>query len=481
MTIPFDAVVIGAGVAGLAAAWRLRRGGVHDVRLLELEREPGGTSRSGANEVSRFPWGAHYLPAPHGELPALTTLLVEAGFATRRADGGLEFDEATLCRAPEERLFVADRWYEGLYPRAGARPDDLAELERFEAEMTAMAAPREGKRPFAVPSAYGADDPELVALDGLSMADWLRRRGYTSPRLFWYVDYACRDDFGAGAAGTSAWAGVHYFAARRYDGKSSGVLTWPEGNARLCAELARGLRHDVQTGTLATAVRPSREGVEVMTYEAARREGVRWRADHVIVAVPRRFAARLLADTELAASARQFETGAWLVANLTLDGAPRHRGFPLAWDNVVYGAKGLGYVVATHQSDRHGGPPAASVWTYYLPLSDQDGPSGRELLAALRWRDAADIVLTDLRRAHPDLHEHVRRLDVFRWGHAMVRPRPGFVHSAARRQAARSRGRVHFAHSDLSALPLFEEAMYFGVRAAETVLVELGRRGESLL
>ena len=52
----------------------------------------------------------------------------------------------------------------------------------------------------------------------------------------------------------------------------------------------------------------------------------------------------------------------------------------------------------------------------------------------------------------------------------MIRPRPGFVFSRLRREAARPLGDVHFAHSDLSGLPLLEEAQHHGIRAAEEIL-----------
>jgi len=65
-------------------------------------------------------------------------------------------------------------------------------------------------------------------------------------------------------------------------------------------------------------------------------------------------------------------------------------------------------------------------------------------------------------------------LDVMRWGHAMVRPRPGFVWGGARRSAARPYRGIHFGNSDLSGVGLFEEAFYHGVRAAEEVLAARG-------
>jgi hypothetical protein len=86
------------------------------------------------------------------------------------------------------------------------------------------------------------------------------------------------------------------------------------------------------------------------------------------------------------------------------------------------------------------------------------------------WDEFADIALSDLRRAHPDMDRLVERLDVMRWGHAMIRPRPGFVWGGARAAGLRPYRGVHFAHSDLSGVALFEEAFYHGVRAADEVL-----------
>src|SRR5919205_2733364 len=53
--VPADAwtnvpvVIVGGGVAGLAAAWRLQSAGFNDFVLMELESAPGGTARSGSN------------------------------------------------------------------------------------------------------------------------------------------------------------------------------------------------------------------------------------------------------------------------------------------------------------------------------------------------------------------------------------------------------------------------------------------------
>src|SRR5689334_9306329 len=60
-------VIVGGGIAGLTAAWKLKRENFDDFVLLELEREMGGTARSGKGDPVAYPWGAHYLPVPFGE------------------------------------------------------------------------------------------------------------------------------------------------------------------------------------------------------------------------------------------------------------------------------------------------------------------------------------------------------------------------------------------------------------------------------
>src|SRR5579871_820455 len=57
-------VVVGGGIAGLSAAWRLTKKGVRDFVLLEMEAQPGGNSRWGENEITAYPWAAHYVPVP---------------------------------------------------------------------------------------------------------------------------------------------------------------------------------------------------------------------------------------------------------------------------------------------------------------------------------------------------------------------------------------------------------------------------------
>jgi protoporphyrinogen oxidase len=471
--------IVGAGPSGLSAAWRLERLGYRDFVVFDLEPQAGGTSAFGSDGVVPHPWGAHYVPLPGSDNPALTMLLSEVGALTQKSDGVIVPSERALIRAPEERLFFEGAWHEGLFPSAGASPSELAEWRAFEAEVARWAAFRDerGRRAFAVPMRLGSDAAEVKALDRLSAAAWLTQRGLRSSRLRWYVEYACRDDYGLSLERTSAWAMLFYFCARVLTpgGRSQPFLTWPEGNGHLVRHLTGVAGDRVRLGQLVTDVTADENGVEFSAFDTDEQTLRGYRADRVILAVPKFVVPHvfpaLAADRALQLA--QFEYGSWLVANLHLRARPESVGFPFAWDNVLYDSPSLGYVVATHQTLVDLGP---TIWSYYLPLIANDPKESRRKLLALDHAACCDAIVSDLARAHVGLERAIERIDVWRWGHAMVSPRPGFVWGGARERAAVPHAdRVFFAHTDLSGVALFEEAQDHGVRAAEAALRSLGR------
>lgn len=477
--------IVGAGPSGLSAAWRLERLGETDYRVFDLEPFAGGTSAFGEDGVVPFPWGAHYVPVPRSDNHALVQLLREMGSIESFDEQGEPVcAEEQLVRAPEERVFYKGRWYEGLYLRAGASHDDLRQLAAFHAEIDRWIAFRDGagRRAFTLPVARGSADAEVTALDKLSMQTWLDQHGFTSPRLRWLVDYACRDDYGVLARDTSAWAGIFYFASRVHSpgADPAPLFAWPEGNGHIVKHLANAAGERLTTRAIVTDVIPVENGVELRLLDLATRTWEMVRADRAIVAAPRFVARRIVRPLRDRPrnEAASFEYGAWMVANLHLRGRPESRGFPLSWDNVLYESPSLGYVSATHQALVDHGP---TVLTYYYPMTDSEARAGRNRLSQLDHAACSDVVLADLRRAHAGIDSLVERIDVYRWGHAMVRPAPGTVWSTARKQAAEPIDRIHFAHTDLSGVALFEEAQYHGVRAAEAVARDRGRTFESLL
>jgi protoporphyrinogen oxidase len=482
----FPVVIVGSGPSGLAAAWRLAREGEGRYVVLDLEDASGGTSRFGDDGVVSYPWGAHYVPVPRADNVALVTLLREMGAITGVDEHGEPVPAETMVvRDPEERLFDGGQWHEGLYLRDGATAGDLEQLGRFHAEISRLAGLRDGRgrRAFSIPMERGSDDPDITALDRQSFAQWLDQRGLVSARLRWLCDYACRDDYGLLASQASAWAGLFYFASRVASpgAEAAPLLSWTNGNGRLVEHLRGASPGKIRLGQLVVDIAPFDDRVELLVLDAARNEVVRYVADRVVLAAPRMVAAHILRPYRDARPAflREFKYGAWMVANVHLTAHPPDGpGAPLAWDNVLRDSPSLGYVVATHQAHIDEGP---TVLTYYYPYTDSDPDVGRRRLLAAGHGELSDLVLADLSPAHRGLRALVSRIDVFRWGHAMTQPRVGFVFGGARAQAAAPVGRVHMAHSDLSGLALFEEALHHGLRAAEEVLVGLDPSRERAL
>ena len=454
-------VIAGGGIAGLAAARALRQRGIEDFALFELEDTAGGNSRGGSMEGIACPLGAHYLPVPGDTAHDVQDFLEECGVRQRVA-GRWTYDERHLCHAPQERLFFHGHWQEGLLPLQGVGESTLAQYRRFAARVGD--AQREAR--FTVPAPLAPPAAQL-ALDRLTMAAWLTREGLDDAHLRWYLDYSCRDDYGAGIDTVSAWSGLHYFASRHgfqppgaETGERDAVLTWPEGNAWLARKLAAPLAGRVQAARIVTRIEEGRRGVEVDAWNAATQRLERWQAQHCIVALPAFIAARVVRNppAALARHASQLHYAPWIVANLHLREPLKDRpGAPPSWDNVVYGAKGLGYVDARHQSlDPR---PSATVLSWYLA----PGEANRGSVLARGWREWMDAAVEELSPPHTDLAGKITRIEVARYGHAMAIPVPGVLASVAKGVPATAR--LSFAHADWAGYSVFEEAFTAGHRA----------------
>nr|WP_315464872.1 FAD-dependent oxidoreductase [uncultured Rhodoferax sp.] len=475
-------VIAGGGVSGLAAARALRLRGQDDFVLLELEDSAGGNARGSTLGGIACPLGAHYLPLPTDDAPEVQDLLEELGLRQRVA-GRWQYDERHLCHSPQERLFFRGGWQDGLLPVHGVDEATLAQYRRFAALVDQA---RRAVR-WSIPAQNSPSAPVKRALTAMTFIAYLEQNGLDDPHLRWYLDYCCRDDYGAGIATVSAWAGIHYFASRHgfhAPGAESvereGLLTWPEGNAWLTRRLAAPCAERLRTGCVVLRVAQGRHGVEVDAFDTATRQVERWQAQQAVVALPIFIAARVVegAPDFLRQAAQQVVYAPWLVANLHLREPLWDR--PVAapsWDNVVYSEAGggLGYVDAQHQSLRP--VPGATVLTHYRALGDVPGGplAGRQQLLAQPWAAWRDTIVAELSVAHPDLAAKATRMDITRYGHAMAIPVPqndgqtGLLRTSGVRkklskteQLGLQTGRLRFAHSDWAGYSVFEEAFTLG-------------------
>lgn len=468
-----DFVIIGGGISGLAAARRIYNCGHQNFLLLDLENQTGGNSISGKNEICAYPWGAHYVPLLTKEAKAVIQLFAELGIITGYDSKNLPiYNEYYICNDPDERLYIYGAWQDGLIP-AYANQEEMAEYKSFFAFIHDLKNKkgRDGKRLFAIPLDLSSQDQDWLKLDQITMKQWLEREGYKSEYLHWYIDYSCRDDYGTSYGETSAWVGLHYFAARNGVAANTGdssVITWPEGNGWLANKLAETVNKNIVTNALAYNVSDHGNYVTVDYLDTKSGKTTRIKTKAVIMATPRFIGEKLVNSLRSKISAVGFSYAPWAIANITLAQLPKGNGAPLSWDNVVYKSDLLGYVVATHQIPQS--HSLKTVITYYWPMSDNDPMESRKQALARSYEEWQQIFLTELLRIHPELEDKIENLDIWLWGHAMIRPTPGFVWGENRRAALKQNPPIFTAHSDMSGISIFEEAYTRGVTTAENLM-----------
>src|SRR4029077_2841556 len=180
-------VIVGGGIAGLSAAWRLQKRSFTDFVLLEMNEQAGGNARCGENEITAYPWAAHYVPVPGKQATYVRELFTDLGVLKNG-----EWEERYLVFAPQERLFLYGRWQDGIEPAVGLTPKDREQFQRLEESLAKFRK----SAAFTVPLELGYSK-RFAELDRISFADWLKGNGFDSRLLNWYMNYACRDDYGA--------------------------------------------------------------------------------------------------------------------------------------------------------------------------------------------------------------------------------------------------------------------------------------------
>ncbi len=468
----YDTIVIGSGVAGLSAARYLRKQGIDNVAIIEVNHHIGGNASSGKRNTYRYPYGAHYLPIAELHNKELIEFLSEHNIITGFENELPVYNENDLCFAPQERLYYRGKWRDGIastiakFSPAGYNKfvQLLHNYENLKND--------NGEYIFALPICNGYTNDISLELDGISFADFLKNNLITEDEVIWYADYCCRDEYGMGIESISAFAGIQYFVARR--AKSANApegtnLTWPNGNGHLVDILRTDVTQNLICDTLAYNIEIHNAKVKVAVINDSNNSKI-LHAKQCIIATPQFITTRLLStiQPERTQWTQNFKYAPWLVVTLILNDTSGILS-DVHWDNVLYGANSLGYINDTQQLlTTHNNK---TVITWYTTLHKQAPQEGRKQLLHSTTEEIVNQVAQELESVHPGIISETEYVDAVLWGHGMIAPVVGFyANTHLEKLKAPIDNKIFFAHSDLSGLSLFEEAFYQGNRAAKELL-----------
>jgi protoporphyrinogen/coproporphyrinogen III oxidase len=444
---PHDAIVVGAGIGGLAAAWDLRD---RDVLLLEAADRLGGRVHSEPRGPYWLNLGAHVFSGPGSatwrlaeevgvELASVPGHLVAVELNGRIIAGGRpELYPFQLPLQPRERLALV---------RAGLR------LRLAVARYERAARVRPGERPAETRArvlAYG---------DDRTFADWLGPVPGDAAALF----RATVTRSTAELDQISFGHGAGYFSLVWSAGKglSRNILGGP---SRLIDGIAAGLPDRILTGAEVVEIRETGEVLEVRY----RKDGSESAASarHVVVATKAFDAARIAVDlpSETREALEAIPYGPSVVMAI-VTGEPG----PMPWDPI--------YALATPKRTfsmlfnivnvlRPGSPvrePGGSLMVYR---------SGRAALELLERSDAEieQAFLDDLYTVYPEARGLVRETALSRLPRMLPYVAPG--RAAIQPALERPLGRLHLAGDYLGGV-YTETAISSGQAAAAAIRRDL--------
>ena len=450
-TEPRDVVVVGGGIAGLSAAWRLRH---RDVIVLEAADRLGGRLRSDPRGEYWMNYGAHLFPAPGSlvdgmaadcgleTVPVTGSMMGLAVGSTLLNHGRVETYPFRLPMSMRERVAFA---------RAGVK------LQRAVTKYHRVAKAAPGETPADVRARV------LDFEDHRTFEDFLGPLPPAVEAIFSCAAHRATAELSELSAG----CGIGLFALV-WGGRGSLIARNLLGGAgHLPAALGRELGDRARTECRVTGLRA--DGDEMLVEYLADRDAHRVRARHVIVAVQAPYAAPLVAPVadQAAAALRKLTYGAFLsVAVETSESTV------MPWDGIyAMATPGRAFDMFTNQAHalrragerRQGG----SLMLF---------AGGRAAAALMRESDEVIVerFLADLGRLYPQARGVIADAVVHRWEMGNVYARPGRHRLQAPLEGALgAHANVHLAGDYFAELGNLEAAARTGAVAAERVEASL--------
>ena len=508
----YDVIIVGAGMSGCSAAYYLtRQRPATKILVLDGQRTPGGNAnRDDAAPIPDIASTATaYAVQPYA--PFLTDIYNTTGilwqnYVVPSPFYSYFFDSQTPYVNPGTNSWNIDTYGNGL--NSVPYPTNIVnDLKAARADLMNWY-----HKPGAPTDPADNSDPKYDYLSPMTFDSYLTQtKGFHPAVSDFYTRYAV-DALDGTTAQTSAYTsisflGAEYFPEFAYPGGNSGMLRhiikWlipgainGTSDVDLLANpfnlsAMDNANNNVRIRQGAMVVRGDTSSTNASVIYFSNGQFFQATAKAVIFAgqshTARTACAQLLSSSQ-ADAFDQVTLSPVLTANVTL-----RRAAPivdLGYDAYYWGGQYFAdFVVADWVGANRSDPARQTVLTFYggNTASVEDQPNERIKLLTTPFSSYEDSLRSDMNRVlagrNFDFDRDVAAVYVYRWGHSMVYPKPGWPFSApinkngqvirvpsARFYARQQIGRISFGAQDVESSPANESALGAGVRTSGEVL-----------
>jgi hypothetical protein len=511
---PADLVIVGSGLSGLATAFYARRQRP-GTRVLLLDANPTFGGNAGRDDAAPIPVVAAtagaYMVAPYAEFLAELYAAVGVDWTAHVVPDPFYsyfFDDRTPHVRPGTRGWNVDTYGAGLAD-VPYDPQVVRDLKQARQDFRNWY-----NRAGSPTDPADNSDPRYDYLAQKTLHDYLTvERGFHPAVSDFYTRYSV-DALSGTTRQASAYTGISFLGS-----EYNPLFTFPGGTSGLARHLLKWLvpaaidgqgseavlRNPIRLAALDQPHQPVRLRQTAMALRADSganaasvvyfRDGRFWRvrAGTAVLAGQGHTAQHLVAHllpTATREAWRSLVLAPGLTANVTLRRAQPLVDLGLGFNQYFWGSRvWADFTVADWVGPNRHDPDRPTVLTFYdgNDRPAEEMPQERLHLLRAPFAEYEDALREDLGRvlagADFDFDRDVSAIYVYRWGHALVYPRPGTafgppvgqegqaVRTPAPRHRARAPlGRLFFAGQDVESSPAVESAIGSGLRAATEAL-----------
>lgn len=432
-----ETVIVGGGMAGLAAAYQLRG---KEFQLFELSSRIGGSAASTHYKDLAICQGAHYdldYPEYYGqEVLSMLESLDVIVYEKWNKSWSFRDKQHLIPLARRQQCFENGNIRGDVIPEGSQKKEFLDLLSSFLGEM---------------PLPTRLIKEEHRWLNGLTFHDFLNSRMAVDDRFKRLLDYHMLDDYGGKTDQVSALSGIHYFMCRPYYSQLVNLFSPPSGNDYFAKRIIDRMDDDkIKTGHLVSRIDKVGDSFVLDVLDVQNKTVKQVSADRVIYA-GQKHALKYISPDDFE-DFKSVEQAPWMVINFVTNQKKNSYGY---WQNEYLGQEHafLGFIDSSVQDQAS--LKGYRILTAYYCLK----PDDREYLSTIPT-NKDEIVKQTLQKIEAILNQ---RLDIEHtlihvMGHAMPIPKPGYLF-----QEKISKSGIKYAGVDCGRLPLLFEALDSGI------------------